>query len=156
MVIIGIDPGTERSAMVAWDGASIRQAVIAPNLDIVDSLRATVFSEPDIILAIEWIESFGMAVGKSVFITCRWCGRFEQAWPGKVEYVTRKQIKSHICRSTRANDSNIRQALIDRFGEPGKKSAPGLTYGLSKDLWSAFAVSLTCFEQLVVEGEGEC
>ncbi len=43
---------------------------------------------------------------------------------------------------------NIRQALIDRFGPPGKKKAPGATYGLSGDMWSALAVAVTFTDKL--------
>jgi hypothetical protein len=42
----------------------------------------------------------------------------------------------------RAKDSNIRQALIDRFGEPGTKKVPGLLYGIKKDEWSALALGV--------------
>ena len=45
----------------------------------------------------------------------------------------------------RAKDSNIRQALIDKYGKPGTKKDPNLFYNdseqkVSKDIWSALAV----------------
>ena len=43
----------------------------------------------------------------------------------------------------RAKDSNIRQALIDRFGVVGTKKNPGWFYGVSKDVWAAIAVGVT-------------
>lgn len=103
------------------------------------------------LVAIEMIQSFGMAVGKSTFDTVRWIGIFEEALRSKcvpVQLVYRPAIKSHLCRSGRAKDANVRQALIDRFGEPGKKSAPGSTYGLSGDAWSAFAIAVTVYDQI--------
>ena len=60
-----------------------------------------------------------MAVGKEVFDTCVWIGRFIQQAEeiGKgYSYIYRKDEKMNICHSMKAKDSNIRQALIDRFG----------------------------------------
>ena len=42
------------------------------------------------------------------------------------EYIYRKEEKMNICHTMRAKDSNIRQALIDRFGEVGTKKNPRL------------------------------
>jgi hypothetical protein len=89
-------------------------------------------------LAVEMIASYGMAVGRKIFDTCLWIGRFIEAWlahGGAYRLIYRRQVKLHLCESVRANDSNIRAALIDRFG-PGKdkavcrKAAPGPLFGL--------------------------
>ena len=80
-------------------------------------------------LVIEMIASYGMPVGKEVFETCVWIGRFEELGRLQnidVEYVYRKDEKMNICHSMKAKDSNIRQALIDRFGEVGTKRNPRL------------------------------
>lgn len=80
-------------------------------------------------LVIEMIASYGMPVGKEVFDTCVWIGRFKQIAIMrniKVEYIYRKDEKMNICHSMKAKDSNIRQALIDRFGEVGTKKNPRL------------------------------
>lgn len=138
--IFAIDPGPKLSAYLIWNGSHILEKDILENYD----LRCLLGTRNDSArLVIEWIESYGLAVGKEVFETCKWCGRFEEAYHGEVGYLTRKEIKIHHCHTSRANDSNVRTALIDRFGEPGTKKAPGLTYGLKKDLWSAFAIA-TC------------
>jgi hypothetical protein len=97
--------------------------------------------------AIEDIASYGMAVGKEVFRTCKIIGRFSEIWyrsSGGQEpiEVERRLIKLHHCHSSRATDANIRQALIDRFGKPGTKSKPGFTYGLKAHTWQAFALSV--------------
>ena len=79
------------------------------------------------LVAIEMIASYGMAVGKEVFETCVWIGRFKEIAEFnniKVEYIYRKDEKMNICHSMKAKDSNIRQALIDRFGEVGTKKNP--------------------------------
>lgn len=60
-----------------------------------------------------------MAVGETVFETCVWVGRFIEAVSNyDIEYtkIYRKDEKMNLCQSMRAKDSNIRQALIDRFG----------------------------------------
>ena len=62
--------------------------------------------------------------------------------------IYRKDVKLHLCGSPRAKDSNIRQALIDRFG-PGKEKAiglkktPGPLYGVKSHVWAALAVAVT-------------
>lgn len=70
-----------------------------------------------------------MAVGKEVFDTCLWIGRFTELAILQgigVEYIYRKEEKMNICQSMKAKDSNIRQALIDRFGVVGTKKNPRL------------------------------
>jgi hypothetical protein len=47
----------------------------------------------------------------------------------------------------KAKDSNIRQALIDRFGDVGTKNNQGFFYGFKKDIWSAFAVGCTYLDK---------
>lgn len=84
-------------------------------------------------------------VGKSVFDTVRWCGRFEQylsTLGHTLEFIPRQTIKAHVCNNTRAKDPDVRQALIDRFGAVGKKSEPGPLYGISGHCWSALAVAV--------------
>ena len=84
-------------------------------------------------VVIEMIASYGMAVGKEVFDTCVWIGRFKQIANSleiDVEYIYRKEEKMNLCHSMRAKDSNIRQALIDRFGVVGTKKNPRMVLWL--------------------------
>ena len=104
--------------------------------------------------AIEMVASYGMAVGADVFETCVWIGRFAEAircewWPhSEPELVTRHPVKMHHCHSAKANDSNIRQALVDRFakGQPnhgkGTKANPGWFHGFHRDIWQAYALAV--------------
>ena len=87
-----------------------------------------------------------MSVGQTVFETCVWIGRFKEiaeAQNIKVDYIYRKDEKMNLCYSMKAKDSNIRQALIDRFGVVGTKKNPGWFYGFKKDIWAAYAVGIT-------------
>lgn len=147
--IIAIDPGTTESAMVFWDGEKLRKAHILPNGDVLKEITDTAPEDRET-LCIEMVACYGMPVGKEVFETCLWIGRFMQEWNNatglEALLVYRRDVKMHHCGSARAKDSNIRQALVDKYGEPGTKKAPGKTYGLKSHLWAAFAISTYVFE----------
>jgi len=142
MRILAIDPGTTSSAFILYENEMILGKGKIENEAMLDIIRNTGFDT----LVIEAIASYGMSVGAEVFTTCIWVGRFIQVCVDKgspYALIFRSEIKMYLCNSMRAKDSNIRQALIDRFGKPGTKRAPGPTFGLSGDLWSAFAVAVT-------------
>jgi hypothetical protein len=144
-MIIAIDPGTTESAVVIWDHLmeKIEEQAILPNKTLLDSLPDMTYRSSWMV--IEKVASYGMPVGADVFETVFWSGRFAQAAHGlvKVERITRQEVKMHLCHSMRAKDTNIRQALIDRYGEVGTKKNPGKLYGISKDKWAALAVAVT-------------
>lgn len=153
-MIIAIDPGSEHSAWCELVDGKPRNWGKSNNDDMVNQLRNGLFA-PGAVLCVEMIASYGMAVGKEVFDTCLWIGRFMEAWEnrgGKAQLIYRKQVKLYLCESNRANDSMIRQSIIDRFG-PGKdkaigrKAEPGPLYGIKGDEWSALAVALTAAAQ---------
>lgn len=98
---------------------------------------------PDDILAIEWLQSYGMAVGQDVFLTCRCVGRFEKSWgyQENIYLYARPSILSHITGGVRgkgSSDSRIRQSLILRFGGT-KKGEP--LHGIHNHKWAALAVA---------------
>ena len=100
------------------------------------------------IVAIEMIACYGMAVGAEVFETCLWIGEFRGYMrPQPVTLCYRKDIKLHLCGTTKAKDSNVRQSLIDRLGPPGTKANPGPTYGIKSHVWSALAVAVYAADQ---------
>lgn len=147
-MILAIDPGTKDSAFCCLnegDLSPIRFGKI-PNLAIIDEV---INHEGDIV--IEMIASYGMPVGKEVFETCLWIGRFIEASQDGARLIYRKDVKLHICNSPRANDAAIRTTLIDRFGAPGTKKNPGKTYGMKNDIWQAFALGVTAIETVPKE-----
>ncbi len=139
MTIIGIDPGNTHSAAVVLERDGITEKVYLENGLFIPWI-AQWRQEAAPFIYCEMIASYGMAVGKTVFDTCVMIGRILQVAPG-TQRLTRIQIKSTICHSGKAKDANIRQALIDIYGPPGTKKAPGGTYGISGDMWAALAVA---------------
>lgn len=152
-MIIGLDPGPTKSAIVLFAGERVVQARTDLNgyiLSWLDNFRH-LYTAPTT-LVIEQIAAMGMAVGAEVFETCFWSGRFAETWD-RAEYpwdrLKRHEIKMHLCNNMRAKDPNIRQALIDRFGGSaaiGKKATPGPLYGIKGDEWSALAVAVTYYD----------
>lgn len=148
MRILAIDPGPTRSAWVLLDGAEIKAHYYEHNNAVEALLKHT--SDHATRVVIEMIASYGMPVGAEVFETCVWIGRFLAAAEQnrlQTERITRVQVKSAVCHSTRATDANVRQAMIDRFGKPGTKKKPGQTYGFAGDQWAALAVGVAWMDK---------
>lgn len=136
--MIAIDPGTTQSAYVVFDG----QQVIKCGIDDNENVRKAIqYQGESYQLAVEMVACYGMPVGKEVFETCLWVGRFIEAFEGQHRLVYRKDVKLWLCGSMRAKDGNIRQALIDKYGAPGTKKEPGGTYGVKSHIWAALAVA---------------
>jgi len=159
--VLAIDPGTELSAWLLYDRAAKKPIDfdIRNNDDIVVQLESRLGGKT-IPLVVEMVASYGMPVGREVFETCVWIGRFLQVYPGPTHRIYRKDIKLHLCGQYRAKDANIRQELLNRFGPGkdkaiGKKASPGPLYGICRDLWSALAVAVTFTETYKAGLEGE-
>lgn len=151
MKILAIDPGTEQSGYVRYEDGRIVESGVVPNDEALKLIgQRAYFADEGDVLAIEMIASYGMAVGKEVFATCVWVGRFQQVWadPDSVRLVFRKDVKMHLCGTPRAKDANIRQALIDLIGPQGTKKEPGPTYGVKSHAWAALAVAVTTAHEL--------
>jgi len=149
MRVFAVDPGPQKSAFVLWsaDKEIIIDKGIIGNNALIDKLGAYL-EFPAQAAVIEMVQSFGMPVGRDVFVTVMWIGRFVQAMrfhfpKTAVELVYRQDIKANLCKTTRAKDSNIRAVLRQRFGEPGTKKNPGKLYGVRRDEWSALAVAVS-------------
>lgn len=163
--ILAIDPGNIESGYVFVEHnrkniTKILEKGKVKNEELLQKIRDKSFGEYD--LAIEMIASYGMPVGKEVFDTCVWSGRFLEAAGlseciGRFSWVFRREEKLLLCGSMKAKDSNIIQALVDRYapGQPnhgkGTKKAPGFFYGFAKDTWQAMAVATSYFEKYIKE-----
>ena len=149
-MILAIDPGTTKSAWVLFDPDTsiVVGSGIDPNERVVKAFRN--YLQDGYQIVIEMVACYGMAVGKEVFETCVWIGRFMEAFGG-ADLLYRQEVKLHLCHSARAKDANIRQALLDMFPatgggsipQIGTKKQPGPLYGVKADIWSALAVAIT-------------
>lgn len=166
-MIVALDPGTTQTGWVLFDGQRVLDCGITENHRVLGWLQGGGtghWPRPSFpagtSLAIEMIASYGMPVGREVFATCVWIGRFQQAWhlPEAVRLVYRKDVKLHLCGSPRAKDPNVRQALIDLFPatgggkvqQIGTKGRPGPLYGVSSHAWPALGVAITARAQMEV------
>ena len=157
---LAIDPGNTESAYVVIEDDTRRPVTFGkiPN----DYLLGKMDMDPNVHFAdrvvIEMVASYGMPVGADVFETCVWIGRFVERAPVKPVLQVRGPVKLHHCRSPRAKDSNIIQALVDRFapGQPnrgkGTKAAPGWFYGFAADVWQAYALAVYAADMASLEG----
>ena len=150
MKVLAIDPGNRQSAWCMIDGETLKPLSFGKeeNQVVLDAVQQRSYDS----IVIERVASYGMAVGRDVFETCEWGGRFTQAARGPPDYVYRQEEKLHICGDSRAKDTNIRRALIDRFAQhdmkngKGTKKNPDWFYGFSADVWQAYAVAVTYVE----------
>lgn len=145
-MIFSIDPGNVYSAYAILDDR-LRPIKFGK---VENQKMITIINEerrPGMKFAVEMVASYGMAVGKEVFETCVWIGRFVETINlrngAEPTLIYRKEEKMNLCGNMRAKDSNIRQALIDRFGQIGTKKNPGWFYGVKADVWAAIAVGVT-------------
>jgi len=158
--VLAIDPGTTHSGVVLYDGTSAIWADAACENSVVCDYMQDMqdqFAFGGGVVAIEDMESFGLRVGKEVFKTVRWSGRFEEqaicrGFP--VCFVKRSQVKMFLCHKTAgADDAAIRRVIMDRFLAPegtksakGTKANPGPLFGVTGHAMSAMAVAVTFLE----------
>ena len=156
--VLAIDPGCEQSAycvMITDNFRPLRfgkfeNAQVLKEIALLSAFGA---------VAIEMVASYGMPVGREVFETCVWIGRFTQAVVGASgkapDLIYRSEEKLNICNSPRATDATIRRALIDRFARhdlkngKGTKKNPDWFYGFSADVWAAYAVGVTWIDKQI-------
>lgn len=154
-MILAIDPGPEQTAWMLYDEETNKPVEFDKADNDVVASQFTTFAYQNYRprVAIEMVASYGKPVGKEVFETCVWIGRFIetslQTFGAKPSLVYRADVKMNLCHCTaKVTDAVIRQALIDRFGPGkekaiGKKKTPGPLYGISADEWAALALAVT-------------
>ncbi|WP_143314545.1 hypothetical protein [Clostridium sp. HBUAS56017] len=169
-MILAIDPGNIESGVVLIREKDLKP-LVAEKIDNEKLLYKICTGEYEVEesinhVAIEMIASYGMAVGKSVFDTCVFIGRLIETieWVHqyetnkiKTQYIYRKEEKMNLCHTMKAKDSNIIQALVDRFAPntpnkgKGTKKEPGWFYGFKKDIWQSYAVAVTYHDMYLKE-----
>ena len=162
-MILAIDPGTTESAFVYLDPSEPKLYGFGKTGN--DELREVLLlrCEQVSFVVIEAIKSYGMPMGDTTIETCVWIGRFIERWVHHVPDVPvvtipRKTVVTELCRSPRANDSNVRAAVLDWFRERtnergggresmiGTAKCPGPLFGVAGDVWSALAIAIATFE----------
>lgn len=150
--LLAIDPGCAESGWVLIDVDTRRPLAHGkhPNDELRHAVRRRALGRADRAV-VEMVASYGMAVGAEVFETCVWIGRYLEVLGGRgvpTELVKRQPVKVHHCHSSKAKDSNVRQALVDRFAAgqlnhgKGTKAAPGWFHGFAADVWAAYALAV--------------
>lgn len=139
MKVLAIDPGTTESGYVLYDGRVISAGVM-DNGELLKIVR----DDHSDMLAIENIVSYGNVVGAETFQTCRWIGRFQEAWPcpDEVHLVKRADVKKALGLPGSAKDKDVNAALMALVGPKGTKKAPGPTYGVTSHAWAALGVAI--------------
>jgi hypothetical protein len=167
-MILAIDPGNTESGYALIDPDTCRPVEVGkiPNDQLLRHLRFWLTQDhPVIRVVIEMVASYGMPVGADVFETCVWIGRFAQiaesfgSFGTPCDLVYRKNVKLHLCGTSKAKDANITQALIDRFasGQPnrgkGTKGVPGWFFGFRADIWQAYALAVFVADTIAARGQ---
>ena len=168
MRIAAIDPGSRRSAWIVLDTATMRPVwrgdVPQFGIDDNDRLLALMPTIDADHLAIEYMRPRGMPTSRDEMDTQFWAGRLVQAWRRPWTPIYRTDEKLTLCGDSRARDSNIRRALIDRYPptgggkvpQVGTKRDPGPLYGIRRDIWQALAVAVTWAELRQHDLRGQC
>lgn len=125
--IIAIDPGNTQSGYCVIDQRTLRPLEFGKidNAELMQKL-ASATEQGWRWAVIEMVASYGMPVGREVFDTVLWIGRFYQTLNAccSVRLLCRIEEKRHICHNTRANDAAIRRALIDPLCRPRPQKRP--------------------------------
>lgn len=158
MILLAIDPGSTESGWLAYaaDLQVVSRHGIALNETLLEDIRDEIWMAGIDRVVIEWTAPRGMPASAQLFETMWWAGRFtEAASPVPVDRINRFDVKRHLCGTTAANDSNVRAALVDRFGGVGGKAVaigvkanPGPLYGVKDDVWAALGVAVTYADNL--------
>lgn len=179
-MLLAIDPGNEQSAFVVFDGERPVHFGKWDNRVLLREIYVGKLFLGVTECAIETLKPRGMPTSFDEMQTQLWAGRFYealfQARLGGEKFepvqVFRMEVKVHVCGKVTANDSNIRAALIDRWGGQDKaiggkrcrkckgkgwygrertacpewEHPPGPLYEVSGDVWAALAVAVTWWD----------
>lgn len=154
MRILSLDVGTTQTGYAIMDWHIGKPTLVSfgkvDNMELRNTVMSELYDRTIDFVAYEEFASYGMPIGKTTMHSIQWNGRYiELAYSQKVPTypIFRKDVKIHLCQSMKAKDSNIRQALIDRYGVVGVKANQGFFYGVAGDVWSAIAINVTFMEK---------
>jgi len=159
--ILAIDPGSKRSAYVIVQQCGQVVGEILDNFELIGRLRELPLRS--LVPVIEMVSCYGLPVGKDVFTTVLWIGRFCQTIEdvignNKVTLLPRQRAKQVFYLGCNSNDSMIRYAIIKLYGGKenalGNKAAPGPLYHIHYDLWQALALAIA-FDKLFLTAAKE-
>lgn len=160
MEILALDVGTEQSAYCLIESTNYELLSFGKikNDKLLDIVKTYNYER----LIYEEFQSYGMPIGVTTITSITWNGRYIQSALDRDKMVCpifRKEEKINLCGSMKAKDSNIRQALIDRFAKfdfksgKGTKKNPDTFYGFRADIWAAMAVGVTYLDKLKEEND---
>lgn len=143
-MILGVDPGPLESAFALVSrGYCIFSADKFPNERFWDRRDSPLYCREVEEVAVESIQSYGMAVGRSVFDTCYTIGRIQQICceiPVPCYLYPRPEYARALAGGSRITDSLLRRSLLLRFGGDRKGEPLHMLRG-NPDKRSAFAVA---------------
>ena len=154
MNILNIDPGNTESAYVICDYDTLQplQFDKIENNVLIDSVVQWIIDYDVKHVGIEYMQSYSMGVGKSVFETCYFIGELVERIRSNtkltindIHEIYRNDEKIGTCGTMHANDAAIRRFLIDTFAKFDLKNGRGTKdchdwfYGFRKDIWQAYA-----------------
>lgn len=139
--ILGIDPGTTETAYCLID--KNYKILMADKINNEEFINLC-FTSPNIQIACESLQSYGMPVGREVFETAYIIGRIiQKANDNNIPYTLypRPEYAKSICGVKKVTDAVLKQALEMRFGGYKKGETLAMLKGNS-DKRSAFAVAV--------------
>ena len=150
MKLLAIDTGNISSAYIIFctEENRVIEKDFLENEKFIERILTLTFDE----VAIEKIVSLGMPIGATTIDTIFFNGRLYEIFKKlkKVPFwYPRIDIKMHLCHTTRAKDTNVRTALVNRFGEPSTKKNPHNKYNELNDkiyfgshFWSCLGIAV--------------
>jgi hypothetical protein len=164
MLVLGCDPGNQQSAFVLYDTNESKpikwwksdNAMCRSNLSAIACEKVS-------LLIIEYTPPYTLqsasgrgSVPNQLMLTAFEAGRFAERWRNlRLDHdfclISRTDVKKHLLGRATGNDSNVTQAILDRYGGTrevavGTKKKQGPLYGITKDCWAALALAITFVE----------
>lgn len=154
MRIFGVDPGPKSSG---WCYLNIEDNYITEiefghNLNRIMLTKQVELGDSDVsemVIGYEWVKNYGRVVGEDVLRTAYTCGRVRangQTY-GRFYEPTRPTIIKHFTGRSNLPKSQVRKALLDRFGDDRVKSKGGILHGITNHAWDALAVCMYLCEE---------